>query len=123
MATVNPDDYILCRNIPVRKALIEEYKQKHGQLVEDTRTLLKLDAGLAEFRKRNNGKSPTVTEGDDGYYYLFEHVIVPVSLYLRGGNFRHKNHELPLLDGELQVPGDKPIWFRVPKKFVIGRAN
>jgi len=121
--TVDPDNYILCRNIPVRKALIEEYRQKHGQLVEDTRDLLKLDAALAEFRKRNNDKDPSNIEGDDGYYYLFEHVIMPLSLYFGMNNIKHREHELNLASGEVQVPGPKPIWFRVPKKFVLGGLN
>jgi len=116
---INPDEYVSCRNIPVRKTLIAEYKQKHGELVTNPVTLQRLDLALQEFRKRN-GKDPVFIADDAGTRFFFEHVPVPISLYF-GGFLKNSptttGDGLQLDGGEVQIPSAKPIWFAVPKIF------
>jgi len=115
---INPDEYTLVRNIPVRNELIEEYRQKNGKLVTDPVQLKQLDAALAEFR-RIHERNPVYIATDQSYYF-FEELIVPTGLFLDGFAINQTNHELDLKPGEAAVKSPTPIWFVTPKKFTIG---
>lgn len=108
---INPDEWVVVRNIPVRRSLIDMYKQKYGGvLVVDKNDIMKLDASLAHFR-HHKGRDPEVIHDQSKNHYMFEEVTVPLHAFFS------KLFSEDDKGSEVKVPSTKPIWFKISKIF------
>lgn len=112
---INPDEYTLCRGIPVKKTHIAFIEQTTGfHLVPDSdpKQQEELDLALARFRKQNQGRSPKgeMIWTDEAFYHYTE-IPVPVGIYIPGMP-TIETHEI-----------SKPIWFRKARNMIRGRTN
>lgn len=112
--TVNPDEYVLCRGIPVKKTHIDFIEQTYEmKLVPDSQPKLQeeLDTALALFRRQNGQNPKDQMIWTDEAVYCYAEIPVPAGIYLPG---------LPTVE---TVNISKPIWFTKPRNMIRGRSN
>lgn len=120
---VNPDEYIICRGIPVPKLFIDQKQQEFGaRLIPDTAPDLQeaLDQQLRRFRTQAVllGKNihpkdymfEGAVEGHKGYFFYSE-IPIPAGIYMAG------------LPSFITNAIHKPIWFYAAKLTRGGRPS
>ncbi len=114
---VSPDEYVVCRGVPVPKEYISEKEEEYdAKMIEDPNTQETLDENLARFRiqatsnrKEFNPKG-NMFQSKEGYYFFADYVF-PLGLYFPG---------LPMLNPKNHP---RPIWFFKPKSTSFGGSS
>ncbi len=111
--TLNHDEFVICRNIPVPKKLIRDLQQGFGAVMIDDshpKLLTALDRELQLFvlqfnRDMKDGEALSLSS-EPLYWFKCVPLPVPVGAFIPG------------IQGTVQYK-KKPIWFKIPKKFVV----